>query len=454
MKKKILFTLVAALLAGGVSAQSVSAYFTEGSTFRSQFNPAFAPLHGYVAAPFLGGFNLSAGGDLSVDKILYNRGGELVTLFDGRVENGALGRLSAKNLLGIDTRTNLIGLGMYGRNRKTFWSFDLSMRTHVEANLPYELFDFLKRGQSASIRDLGITLDSYLEAGFNYSRPMFIEGLYLGARVKVLAGLARARVGIDRLDLDLNENYWRASAEGSMDLSVAGLEIPNKLDDNGNQVFDFDNAEMAFKGPAGYGFGIDLGATYDVMENLQVSLAVNDLGFIRWGKTHSGRIADSIEYGGIEVDANGNSSADFSFDDLNFNVADPSNRTRALRASLNAGGEYRLWNHRVGVGLLYTAQFLEYKTRHNITAAVNFEPVRWFSITGSYQFLNNEGNALGLALNLCPGGFNIFVASDMLLTKKTRQFVPIKQSLMDFTFGIAVPLGHWGNRVEAWTKKK
>ena len=46
--KKIYTLIAAALLATGAAAQNPTAYFMEGSTFRSQFNPAFAPLRGYV----------------------------------------------------------------------------------------------------------------------------------------------------------------------------------------------------------------------------------------------------------------------------------------------------------------------------------------------------------------------------------------------------------------------
>ena len=42
--KKLYTLIAAALLATGATAQNPSAYFMEGSTFRSQFNPAFAPL--------------------------------------------------------------------------------------------------------------------------------------------------------------------------------------------------------------------------------------------------------------------------------------------------------------------------------------------------------------------------------------------------------------------------
>lgn len=41
--KKIYTLIAAALLATGAAAQNPTAYFMEGSTFRSQFNPAFAP---------------------------------------------------------------------------------------------------------------------------------------------------------------------------------------------------------------------------------------------------------------------------------------------------------------------------------------------------------------------------------------------------------------------------
>ena len=55
--KKIYTLIAAALLATGAAAQNPTAYFMEGSTFRSQFNPAFAPLRGYVNIPAIGGVN-------------------------------------------------------------------------------------------------------------------------------------------------------------------------------------------------------------------------------------------------------------------------------------------------------------------------------------------------------------------------------------------------------------
>ena len=84
MKKRIL-TLVAVLLASAAAAQNTTAYFMEGTTFRSQLNPAFAPLQGYVNIPVLGGVSVNMNGNLSLDRILYPVNGSLVTLLDGAV---------------------------------------------------------------------------------------------------------------------------------------------------------------------------------------------------------------------------------------------------------------------------------------------------------------------------------------------------------------------------------
>lgn len=207
--KKIYAFLFTLLLASGAAAQNPTAYFMEGSTLRSQFNPAFAPLRGYVNIPGLGGLDINVSGNLSIDKILYPRNGKLVTLLDSSVSTAdALSGLKADNLLGLDTRVNLIGFGAFTRNHKNFWSFDLNVRVNEDANLPYSLFEFIKLGKEGQIRNFGTSTDSYLEAAFSYSFPLMDDRLYIGIRGKFLAGLARALVTYDRFDISLREDRW------------------------------------------------------------------------------------------------------------------------------------------------------------------------------------------------------------------------------------------------------
>ena len=108
---------------------------------------------------------------------------------------------------------------------------------------------------------------------------------------------------------------------------------------------------------------------------------------------------------------------------------------------------------KVGIGLLYTARFWEYKTLHNITGSVNFHPVRWFTVSGSYSVIDNRGGAVGLALNLCPNWINFYLATDVLTSKHTPQWVPIKQSSMNVTLGLGIPIGKRSHRIAAYVRE-
>ena len=246
MKKTYAF-LATLLLASGVAAQNPTAYFMEGTTFRSQFNPAFAPLRGYVNIPGLGGIDINASGNLAVDKLLYPRNGKLVPLLDEAVSTRqALSGLNADNLLGIDTRVNLIGFGAFTRNHKNFWSFDLNARTTADATLPYSLFAFLKEGTGSDIHNIGLTADSYLEAAFSYSFPLLDDRLYIGVRGKFLVGAARARMYFTRFNVTYGEEEWRIDAAGGLDITAAGLDVTTKRNDAGEEVFLRSQVKFAF----------------------------------------------------------------------------------------------------------------------------------------------------------------------------------------------------------------
>ena len=453
--KKIYTLIAAALLATGAAAQNPTAYFMEGSTFRSQFNPAFAPLRGYVNIPAIGGVNINVGDNIAVDNILFSRDGKLVTLLDSSVSAAdALSGLKQNNLLGMDFRMNVIGFGAFTKNHKNFWSFDLNVRVNEDANLPYSLFEFIKLGKEGQIRNFGTSTDSYLEAAFSYSFPLMDDRLYIGIRGKFLAGLARAQVTYDRFDISLREDRWAVLTQGTLDLTAAGAKVETDPD---SETFEIGDLDFKPTKPAGYGFALDLGATYDILPNLQASLAVTDLGFISWSKKNSvmGVSTQETEFTGATVPENASEPVpDFDLEMLKFNQVDGRSTTKMLRASVNAGLEYEVWRHKIGIGLLYTARVWEYKTMHNITGSVNFHPIRWFTLTGSYSVIDNRGGAVGLGLNLCPNWINFFIGTDVLITKHTPQFVPVRQSIMNVTLGIGVPIGKRSHRIPAYVYGK
>lgn len=408
--KKLLYTLAAVLVCTGAAAQNPTLYFMEGVPLRSQMNPALAPQRGYFNIPVLGGLAVTAGGNTSLDHLLFRRDGRLVTLLSPSVSSAdALSDLHSKNLVNADIRVNLLGFGAYTANRKHFWSFDLNLRTSVSTQFPYELFHFFKTGESAQVRNLGLSSDAYAEAGFNYSFPIG-EKFYVGARVKFLVGLARAKSYFTQFNVSLGENEWYAEAVGELEVNSNLLTIPTRQEAGQDGVYrnyyQLDDMEFDAKfKPAGYGAAFDIGATYEPIPNLLVSAAINDIGFIAWNKASSmhGTVSRRLTFDGAQVDASGVADIDFDLGELKFEQVDEESATRMLHYTMNLGAEYRLWDRRVGFGALYQIHKYDYAALHNLTASVNFQPVRWFGLSGSYSFIDNRASALGLGLNLNPG---------------------------------------------------
>lgn len=451
--KKAYLLLAALLYTAGLAAQNPTTYFMEGSTFRSQLNPAFAPLRGYVNLPGIGGVDVALDGNIALDNIFFPRDGKLVTILDGAVSaDEALSGLQQENRLGVDSRVNLFGIGMFTGNHKNFWSFDLSLRTVGDTGLPLSLFEFLKRGTEGHVGEFGMTTESYLEAAFNYSLPLLDDRLCIGVRGKLLAGLARAEIRYDRFDVTLQHDRWVVATRGTIDVTADGTTV-NPDPETGS--FEMNDLKFKPRKPAGYGFAVDLGATYDILPQLQASLAVTDLGFISWSRksTVSGVSARQAEFTGVTVPEEGQPAPDFDFDMLKFNRTESSAATRMLQASINAGLEYQIWQRRIGIGLLYTVHFRNYSTMHNLTGSVNIHPTRWFTFTGSYTVFDNRCGAVGLGLNFYPGWLHFFVATDLLTSRHTPQWIPVRQSMVHVTAGIGIPIGKRSHRIAQYIRQ-
>ncbi len=436
------------------SAQNLTSYFMPNAVEGTIHNAAFAPNRGYVNIPVVGAMSLSANGNLSVGDLFIANNGELTSILDTQISSSmALAGLKDVNTFGFENRLSILGFGSYCKDRKSFWTFDISLRSSFNFSLPYELFEFVKTApDQISINDVNIYMESYVETGIGYSTPIN-DKITVGGRVKLLVGLANAELNIDRLDLTMNADEWNASAEGTLDLNIDGIS-PSKTSNSDNvETFELGDIEGTPSGPAGYGAAIDLGATYDFSDRLQFSLAANDIGFIKWNKeaNTTATVSNSFSFSGANVEvSNGNANSDtgddIQLDELEFEAQESANTTKWLQANINAGAEYALLNDRLSVGGIYSIRMWRSKTTHTFTAGSSFTPLNWLSLAASYSIASGSANALGLAANIATGFVNLYVATDILTAKKSAQLVPIDQSMMNFSFGLAIPLGAKGER--------
>lgn len=461
--KRYISVIVAVVMMSTASAQSFISYFMEGATQRSYLNPALAPNKGYFNIPVIGSAQLGIYGDLTLNHIIQKKpdGSGTAFVFNRCFKFSDIPPLKENNILGMTSRFGILDFGAYTKNQKVFWSVAVNFDFGQNASIPRSLYEFMKSGESASINNVKVGVDVFSDISFNISFPIG-KKVYLGTRVKAIMGSAESNLNISSLDILMNPEIAYVRGEGYFELFGPKIkEAVGKI----IKLKDLPGAYDLMKvfSPSGGGAAIDLGITYDVAPWLQLSAAVNNLGFISYSKAAYSnlKLVAQIQYRGTSVEMKDDGTfeiqegGNFDLGELDFEVtgADPKHTTKMLEAQVNAGADFELFNHILGIGILYNGQFSEFSHYHNFFASLNIHPTRWFGATASYTLVNGKNSIYGVALNFSPGFLNFFIGTDFLFARKTPQFIPISQSNCNVTFGLGIPIGKWGHRVERWANR-
>lgn len=453
--KNLIIIFILCLGTLSVAAQQTlhSSYFLKRMPMRHKLNPALINDYGYFSIPMLGNVNIGVQSNLSLKNFIYpTNDGNLMTFMHQNVSaDDFLDKIKNYNSVEMNVDLSVLSFGFFGF--KGYNTFDISLRSHTGMYVPEDLFRFMKlgmdneNGSSYHLRNFTMKTDNYVELALGHAHQIN-DKLTIGAKLKFLAGIANAQAKINRMDITLSEDKWEIMANGQMDASVLGASLKTKA--NGEiDDFDFDIDKPAL---SGWGLGTDLGATYKLMDNLTLSAAVVDLGFIRWTKNLRGatRNDESFLFDGFdEIDINDDSSIDDQWDDIADQLEDmvrfyetdaPSARSTSLRTTLNIGAEYSILNDKISFGLLSSTRFSKPKTWTEIVGSANFRPASWFNVafTGT---LSNYGPNWGWVLNLCPRGFNFFIGTDHMVTRVTPQYIPTKNATVNLNFGLNIPMG-------------
>lgn len=450
------FVLVAATSA---QAQMKTSYFMEGSLPRYELNPALTPQNSYFRFAF-GGINVNVNNRLaSFDKLLYpGQNGKTLTFMHPSVDAGKfLKSLSWHPNLGMNFNYNLFGFGRYASRSKYFWSVDFNIRTEVDVTLPKELFEIMKNFGNGvyPIDDMEIDAMVYSELALGFAMPVGWENLVVGGRLKFLMGHAHAGVTFDNMNLNVGEDEISATAAGRIQTNFPGMDMKGAIGERQElgDVLDFGLDNFGGRDVLnGYGAAIDLGAEMKLLdERLKVSLALNDLGFIRWGA----RNALQGEMDEIRADFRGYNTGDDDFDVTKpdeIMVAKTGNNayTKRLSTTLNIGAEYTFLDDLLGVGVLSRTRFGRIVTYSDLTITGTVRPARWFTAAISQTVTRNRLGAVGFALNFHPRGFNFFLGADYLPTHWARiDGIPLPRSAKSLNFYTGISFG-LGGRSKPW----
>lgn len=430
MRKLILLGIcISFLLPTAMQAQYLrSSYFMEGSSTRIQLNPALQPKRGYVNLPGIGSVNAEvATNSLGIQ--------DVIDVFDSDGEfynnDKFYNRLKGMNEVNISANTDVISFGFY--KGKGFWSFNVGARADVDATIPKTMFDYLRAtdadnfswsGESFDIRNEKLRLNAYIEVGAGYSRAIN-ERLTVGGKAKLLLGAGNINLNINQLymygkDAGIDSEF-QLKTDAYLEASAKGLD----LEEENGYITDLDYNSF---GISGYGAGIDLGASYQVMKNLTVSAAILDLGFISWGKS-STQIAESDKNTTIDKNNYSESSDVLDFDLFGLKKKENKSRTTSLSPTKVIGGEYGLLNNKLGLGLLSTTRFGQLKTYSELTFSANYRPNTLINTTLSYSMLQG-GETFGIAFKIGP----LMLGTDYMYFGNNSKHV-------NAFIGLSIPLG-------------
>lgn len=427
-----------------------TSYFMDGASARVQMNPALQPTRGYFNIPVIGSLNASMSSNtlglndvidmVSDDEAFYNNR----ALFTGLKEN---------NKVNANFYTDILSFGWIRGDG--FWSVNVGVRGDAGMTMPKSMLEYMRDGYQYNyndalsmkydIYDRQMHVNVYTEIGLGYSRKI-TDRLTVGGRVKVLLGIANVEMDIDRyqIDIDLPDRpydyaegaaaptYGSVASQGSIVTSIKNVGLGFYDDNFGHSMADKIDLDGYSFGIAGKGFGIDLGATYQLMDNLTLSASVLDLGLLSWDK--GATIAAESTAEAVSVDADNyyqyTTCGFFDLGMYNLEAAEPESRTRRLASTILLAGEYGFLENTLSVGALYTTRFVLPSSVSELTFSGTYKPKDWLNVALSYSPIMASGKSFGLALKAGP----LFIGTDYMFfgggTKTVNAFL-----------GISVPIG-------------
>ena len=459
---KLRFIILALLIGGiftNISAQTLqSSYFLEGATYRHQLNPAFMGERNYISMPMLGNMNLGTSSNVGLTDFIYKFDDptgkyDLTTFMSSAVgRDEFLGNLKTNNRINTNLGLTILSAGFHAWGG--FNTIELNMKSNTSFNLPYELFNFMKTGMDQEvyhIKNFAVNSNNYLELVLGHAHKVN-DRLTIGAKLKLLAGAANVDAKIDQMDITLSGDKWEIMANGTLNTAVANGYYKTKIDNPGEiNGFDYDKPNVG-----GYGAGVDLGATYQLADNLTLSASALDLGFISWKNNLKGvtRNNEPFIFNGftnIAVDPEDGdpNSVDTQFENMKDDLKDmakfydegKTKRTTMLATTINVGAEYAFpFYDKLSLGVLSTTRINNPYTWTQAMVAANVRPLRWFDASVNYSY-STFGPNLGWMLNFHPKGITFFVGSDRMITNVTPQYIPTNNANTNICLGFNIAFG-------------
>lgn len=346
------------------------------------------------------------------------------------------------------------------RGEKSYFSFGIHQVFENRFHYPGDIIGWAIRGPGSQHYE-GKPLDIgkfygrgmvYNKISFNYTRDI-TSRFRAGVRFNYLLGVAAGettdvsgslRMGTDSISIHT----------GNLRVQTAGVDF-------------FDRDDLTARDYADYllktknkGVALDFGATYNISNNLMVSAALNDVGYIRWKDYTRSYQVSPVYYtfrGFDLLDLVNESPGDGflqaqldSLESLYISAETTGNTFRTpLTGKFYAGINYRLMNMNNFSALVYFDVF-EKRVDPAISLGYNLQIRRLLNATIGITYHNKQITNIGAGLALKLGALQVYATSD-----RANSFVyPSRASRADAHIGANLVFGKVDKKEKIRKKKK
>lgn len=357
--------------------------------------------------------------------------------------NDIFNSLVAQELFFMNYETNLLQLG-YNSEVGSF-NFRVKENVLLATDFKGELSDFL---MSPTFRTLAIGRPQlfaaealhYREYSLGFARELVKNKLTVGLRAKLYLGKSVLFSEVSGV-MRPTDNTYSLQVEGPMKLSIpANPTFQDGVIKDLNLAKDFDIVNY-ITNTANFGSGVDLGLTYKITPEIELSVSVTDLGRINWKKNINTLMFNDeflVPEENIEIELNDKGEPVLTkmidkpiSDSINFSMRiDETPFSTPLPTTFFAGVKYQL-NPKLNVGIVERYIRTKGLNHNSILLTANFQANKKLTIITGYSMIGNSYSNIPLALLYKWDGGQTFFGTDNLLSV----IFPSSSEFSGITFG-------------------
>ena len=461
-----------ALFFAGAAGQNSQVLYYMNLPQNHTMNPALHPSNSvYIGLPVISGMYVSINNNFINYSDIFKTSSTSDSVYSFLNSESAtdefLGNVNKRNSFSPQITVPILGIGFKGNNGLYFF-IDINQRLEGDAVFPGDVIKLILKGNAEFVGDkvdlssLRMDMRHYQEFGFTISKDISSK-LSVGIRPKLFTGIMSTQFKNRSLGINVNEDYthtldadFTANFSGPFDIH---------MDDEGN--LDSITVDDSFFGEfntytsiENRGLGLDLGATYKLLNNkIMVSAALTDIGYIKWNRNVSNlTVKGEYVFEGMDITSVVNGDEDF--EDVADKILDTLKQkfvltdtyepfTTWLAPGLTLGGSYTL-NKSISFGLLSYTRFIGKQVREALTLSANLNLSNAFSFSLGYTLQNQRADNFGAGIAFRAGIFQFYFISDRIpiswdrlkLDESTNIVVPANWNTINLRLGLNLSFGN------------